>query len=68
MRYVISGTRPERLKSPRIEEKTWDLIQECWMPKPWERPTMDEIVETMTLPTEIGGAFVRRAVVRTRTC
>ena len=50
MGYVASGMRPERLKSPKIDSKTWNLIQNCWMTMPSERPTMDEIVETMTLP------------------
>ena len=48
--FVTSGMRPERLEMPRIEDKTWNLIQECWKHKPSERLTMDAIVEKMTLP------------------
>jgi hypothetical protein len=49
MGFVTGGMRPERLEIPIMEDKTWNLIQNCWKHKPSERLTMDEIVEKMTL-------------------
>ncbi|KAF8343347.1 kinase-like domain-containing protein [Amanita rubescens] len=42
---LTNGVRPERLKSPRMDDGTWDLIQSCWTSNPSKRPTMVEIVE-----------------------
>jgi len=50
MGAVTSGTRPDRLKSPRMEDDIWNLIQKCWTSKPSERPMMVEVVKTLTLP------------------
>ncbi|KAF8331209.1 kinase-like domain-containing protein, partial [Amanita rubescens] len=44
---VTSGTRPDRLESPRMEDNLWNLIQKCWTSKPLERPTMREVVKTL---------------------
>ena len=49
MRLVTNGGRPDRLQSPQMENETWDLIQSCWNAKPSERPTMRQIVRTLTL-------------------
>jgi hypothetical protein len=49
MRLVTNGRRPDRLQSPQMEDKTWDLVQSCWNPKPSERPTMEQIAKTLTL-------------------
>ena len=49
MRLVMNGGRPDRLQSPQMENETWDLIQSCWNSKPSERPTMKQIVKTLTL-------------------
>ena len=49
MRLVTTGVCPERLQSPEMEDETWDLIRSCWNSKPSERPTMEQIVKTLTL-------------------
>ncbi|KAF8351797.1 kinase-like domain-containing protein, partial [Amanita rubescens] len=47
VRLSMDGKSPDRLESPEMADETWNLIQICWKSKPSERPTMDEIVETM---------------------
>jgi len=66
---VAGGARPDRLRSPKMEDDTWNLIQSCWKPKHSERPTMEEIVKTLTqrpkttrrlsLITKISSRFLR---------
>ncbi|KAF8351814.1 kinase-like domain-containing protein [Amanita rubescens] len=48
MRFITSGKRPDRLEHPRMEDNTWNLIQDCWKARPSERPTMEQIVTTLT--------------------
>ena len=48
MAAVTSGARPGRLESPGMEDNVWNLIQNCWTSKPSERPTMGEVVNTLT--------------------
>ena len=48
MRSVTSGLRPDRLENPRLEDEGWNLIQHCWKTKPSERPTMEQILETLS--------------------
>ncbi|KAF8689674.1 hypothetical protein AX14_003217 [Amanita brunnescens Koide BX004] len=48
IRLIMSGKRPKRLDYPRMEDNAWNLIQSCWKPKGSERPTMDNIVKTLT--------------------
>ncbi|KAF8659931.1 hypothetical protein AX14_007498 [Amanita brunnescens Koide BX004] len=50
MTSVAKRELPDRLKSPEMEDNTWNLIQNCWKSRPSERTTMDEIVEMLTLP------------------
>ncbi len=50
MAAVTNGMRPDRLESPRMEDNVWNLIQKCWTSKPSERPTMGEVMKTLTLP------------------
>ncbi|KAF8338411.1 kinase-like domain-containing protein [Amanita rubescens] len=45
---VRSGVRPGRLESPKMEDDTWDLIENCWKSNPVERLTMEQIVEALT--------------------
>ncbi|KAF8737311.1 hypothetical protein AX14_013087 [Amanita brunnescens Koide BX004] len=54
MASLTRGELPERLESPRMEENTWNLIQDCWKSKPSERITMDEIVEMLRIRREVG--------------
>ena len=48
---VMDGARPDRLESPAMEDDTWNLIQYCWEPIPSERPTIEQIMKTLTTPT-----------------
>lgn len=43
MRLLASGGRPVRLDSPKIEENTWKLMEDCWKAIPSERPSMKQI-------------------------
>ncbi|KAF8331203.1 kinase-like domain-containing protein [Amanita rubescens] len=66
---VASRARPDRLRSPKMEDDTWNLIQSCWKSQPSERPTMEEIAKTLTqrpkttrrisLITKISSRFLR---------
>ena len=49
VRLVTNGGRPDRLQSPQMEDKTWDLVQSRWNSKPSEHPTMEQIAKTLTL-------------------
>ena len=49
IRLLTKGARPERLDSPVMEEHIWNVIQRCWKSIPSERPTMEEIMATLTL-------------------
>ncbi|KAF8351824.1 kinase-like domain-containing protein, partial [Amanita rubescens] len=50
MRLVASEERPDRLESPRMEDSTWNLIQDCWKGDPSQRPLMKQIVEKLISP------------------
>lgn len=49
-----SGTRPVRLNNPVMDDHFWSLMERCWMPDPFARPTMEEIAmifESLSLPS-----------------
>ena len=48
MQFVTIGRRPDRLESPIIVDKTWDLIQTCWEAEASRRPTMKDIMAAIT--------------------
>ena len=50
LRLVTSGSRPDRLKHPTIDDKIWDTIQSCWPIKPFDRWTMEKIAESLNSP------------------
>ena len=56
LRLVTCGTRPDRLITPIIDDKTWDIIQRSWLHKPSERPTMQQIVKSLVNMTGAGHA------------
>ena len=48
---LSSGKQPSRLSSPKMEDHTWNLIEECWFRDPSKRPTMERIVDShMPIP------------------
>lgn len=49
MRLITDGIRPDRLEIPAIEDKMWDLISNCWEANPSERPTMEQIVNLLSV-------------------
>ena len=49
MRLVTDGIRPDRLQSPAMDDKTWDLISNCWKANPSGRPTMEQIVNLLSV-------------------
>ncbi|KAF8624017.1 hypothetical protein AX14_011839 [Amanita brunnescens Koide BX004] len=48
MRLVTDGMRPDRLDSPAMEDKTWNLISSCWKPNPSKRLTMEQVVKLLS--------------------
>ena len=50
MRLITNGERPNQLQSPKMGDKTWNLIQSCWDSVPSKRPKMKEIVDVLALP------------------
>jgi serine/threonine protein kinase len=53
-RSVINERRPGRLKTPKMEDDTWNLIENCWKLEALERPKMEQIVSFLTLAPAIG--------------
>ncbi|KAF8351810.1 kinase-like domain-containing protein [Amanita rubescens] len=52
--YILNGKRPSRLDSPKMDDDTWNLVQQCWSHNPSGRPSMDEIVTShMTRPASL---------------
>ena len=49
MRFITDGIRPDRLQSPAIEDQTWNLISNCWEANPSERPTMEHIMNILSV-------------------
>ncbi|KAF8345488.1 kinase-like domain-containing protein [Amanita rubescens] len=49
IRLLMKGKRPRRLESPRMADNTWNLIQRCWESIPSKRPTMEQIVDMLTV-------------------
>ena len=49
MRLVTDGMRPDRLYSPAMEDKTWNLISSCWKAHHSERPTMEQVVKLLSV-------------------
>ena len=48
MMHLVVGKRPERLETQRMEDDEWNLIQSCWHSIRSERPSVRDIVKTMT--------------------
>ena len=44
---ITAGKRPPRLENPKIPERLWELINDCWNFRASERPPMNQIVETL---------------------
>ncbi|KAF8313734.1 kinase-like domain-containing protein [Amanita rubescens] len=54
VRLVTGGMRPTRLESPRMEDNTWNLIENCWKFNPSERLTMEQIVRMLRPDNPLG--------------
>ncbi|KAF8326438.1 kinase-like domain-containing protein [Amanita rubescens] len=44
---ITTGERPARLENPGMQERHWELINDCWKFHVSERPTIHEIVRTL---------------------
>ncbi|KAF8333689.1 kinase-like domain-containing protein [Amanita rubescens] len=44
---LLRGQRPQRRDSPTLSNKTWALIQQCWVKKPSKRPRMKNVMERL---------------------
>jgi serine/threonine protein kinase len=49
MRFITDGIRPDRLESPAIDDQTWNLISNCWEANPSKRPTMEQIMNSLSV-------------------
>ena len=47
MRKVIEGKRPERPEGARFLDGLWRTLEQCWLPQPKERPTVEAILECL---------------------
>jgi len=45
---VTTGDRPPLLDNPEMEENLWKFINDCWASQATERPSMNQIVKTVT--------------------
>ena len=45
---VSRGVLPPRLEEQPLSDGAWDVIQRCWAREPLKRPTMNNVVESMT--------------------
>ena len=64
MRKVIEGKRPERPEGARFTDDLWRTLQQCWLPQPKGRPTIEAVFQCLgqvsrvprRLPLVPGGA------------
>ena len=47
MRKVIEGQRPERPEGPWFTDGLWGILEQCWLPRPQDRPTVDVVLECL---------------------
>jgi serine/threonine protein kinase len=45
MRKVIEGERPERPSGVGFTDDLWGTLEQCWLPKPDDRPTIEAVLE-----------------------
>ena len=47
MILVCGGKRPPRRDEPLLSDEAWELIQQCWVMEPPNRPRMEDVAEQM---------------------
>ena len=53
MRKVIDGERPERPDMVWFTDDLWRTLEQCWLPRPNERPTTDTVLECLVRVSKI---------------
>ena len=64
--WIAKGQRPSRLDSPKMDDETWNLVTNCWLHEPSERPTMSEIVARLMARPESPLTFLITKVCSSR--
>lgn len=44
---VLKGEHPERPQGPWFTDDLWGMLERCWLPKPNDRPTVEDILEIL---------------------
>jgi serine/threonine protein kinase len=47
MRKVIEGERPERPEGAGFTDGLWRMLEQCWLPSPKNRPTVEAVLESL---------------------
>ena len=47
MRKVIEGERPERPEGAPFTDGLWKTLEQCWLPLPKNRPTIEAVLESL---------------------
>lgn len=47
MRKVIEGERPERPEGVWFTDDLWRTLEQCWLPQPENRPTIEAVLECL---------------------
>jgi len=47
MRKVIEGERPERPEGSWFTDNLWETLEQCWLPQPKDRPTVEAVLECL---------------------
>ena len=56
---LTSGSKPSRLYDPKMNDDTWNLVEQCWFQDPSKRPTMEQIVNShMPSPDSLVTALI----------
>ncbi len=48
MALVFRDKRPPRLDEPSFSDEAWSVIQRCWVRDPSKRPSMKDVVESIS--------------------
>lgn len=47
MRKVTEGERPERPEGARFTDDLWRTLEQCWLSRPRDRPTVKAVLECL---------------------
>ncbi|KAF9789176.1 kinase-like domain-containing protein [Thelephora terrestris] len=53
MTNILAGIHPERPIHPGLTDQLWTLTQQCWEEEPYDRPSIDSVIEQLSVPSSI---------------